>query len=232
MGKLLVNNSGSTKNYLGKDIPNGGVYAILETELHTLRTNSSFIDDLINSVVTLKNKYATVEYSGLEALAYLFEGSSIEVVTQHEKEDKILKISSTTASVDPKTGLAKLYMPSPGNFNGVNPVTGANGRYIEWGKIWFSEAHEGDRVLKVDIVDLDNILGLGPFYVATTYHDEEAPCDNLGWYIPKNEGCLEISALGGFGFVPSGLYIVLTLQKSKDNFSGNVYANIKWGKRI
>jgi len=231
MNKLIVNNSGSSKNYLGKDIPDGAVYPVLETELPILRANNDFINDLINSTVTMKNVHATVEYSGLDALAYLFEGSAIEVTTQHEKEDKILKISSALAKVDPRTGLANLILPVPGQFNGVNPVTGANGRYIEWGKLWFSDIHEGDRVLRVKIMDIDNVLGLGPLYVPTTYHDEDATDDNLGWFVPHKEGHLEISALGGFGFVPSGLYVVLTVQKSKGNYSGNVYANIKWGKR-
>lgn len=144
-----------------------------------------------------------------------------EVITQFEKEDKILKLFS--GEVDVVNGVATLLLKTPG-------VPGSGGRYIDWGVAWFNEQHNGDKVYKVEVVDIDNLLGYGAGVILRTYHDEAALEENCGWRIPKTEGVVEVDALGGYGFLPSGFYLRIIGKKGESQQTGTFYVNLKWGK--
>lgn len=144
-----------------------------------------------------------------------------EVVTQFEKDDKVLKLFCATATVDQNSEAALLILV-PGT-----PGTG-EGRYIAGGKAWFNTATDGDKIKTCEVVDVDNILGYGAGVVLKKWHDEEAPLANQGWYFPISNPILEVEPIGGYGFIYSGLYLRVTGKKANNLTTGTLYINLFW----
>ena len=152
-----------------------------------------------------------------------------EVVTQREKPDKILKMASCEAEVQgDSTATADLKVP--GTFNGVDGDAGCSGRWIDAGTAWISNVAPGDRVCEVSVVDKDNLLGYGANTVIKTYHDDEVAEAEKGWYLNNNQGMVQVDAMGGYGFLPSGLYLRIKAKKAGGVTTGTLYVNLKWGK--
>jgi len=151
--------------------------------------------------------------------------SSVEVTTQYEKNDKDLKIACMSATVDASTGLASCSLVVPG------VMVNGDGRYVAGGSAFFSVADAGDKVLNVDIIDVDNVLGAGANTVVKSYTDLEQTSDQQGWFIPPKRGQLDVEPIGGYGFIPAQLYIRISGQKVSTNKTGNFYINLFWGKK-
>jgi hypothetical protein len=151
------------------------------------------------------------------------------VRTQFEQVAYLLQMSHMSIlDVAPRTtGTATLQIP--GTFGGLNPP--ANGRYIDEGMAWFTPGCDGDIVTQIAIVDNDNILGQGAGFVCGTYCDTQVPTANQGWALHPVFPT-EVSTLGWYGFIPSGLYLVIAVTRSATaTVNGNFYCNIKWGMR-
>ena len=147
----------------------------------------------------------------------------MEVVTQFEKRDKIVKLASAQADVDVNS-LATILIKIPGT-----PNSGA-GRWIDGGIAWFDDQHKDDRILSVEFTDEDNLLGNGAGTVVGTYTDTELDAAQQGWRIPNKKGMIEVIAMGGYGFAPAGFYIKITGKKGGSLTTGTIYMNIMWGK--
>lgn len=156
----------------------------------------------------------------------------LNVTTALEKNDKDLKIASIRAETDPQTGIAIAIIKAPGT-----PGVANEGRYIMGAEAFFKSAHPEDKVTAVEVVDVDDILGFGPGTVLKAYHDDEVPVDNQGWVIGvdqygtlQNASYIEVKPLGGFAFLPAGLYFRITAKKDPTSPSSVFYCNLLWGK--
>lgn len=145
-----------------------------------------------------------------------------EVVTQFEKDDKVLKLFKAKASVG-ENSLALIEIKVPGD-----PET--EGRFVDSGMVWFDIHNADDQIQLLEIVDIDNLYGYGAGTVLKKWHDDGAEVDNQGWYVPSTNVPLQVTSLGGYGFIPSGTYIRIKAKKGQNQTSGTLYLNIKWGK--
>jgi hypothetical protein len=154
-----------------------------------------------------------------------------QVTTQYELNDKDLHIACMSGDVDTGTGIAISQIVIPGTPGSTD------GRWVAGGEAFFDHADVKDRVIAIDVVDVDNLLGLGAGTVVKTYHDEEVAEENRGWYIgvdqfdaTGNAGIIEIEPMGYYGFIPAGLYLRITAKKDPANKTGTFRINIAWGK--
>lgn len=94
----------------------------------------------------------------------------------------------------------------------------------------------------------DQVKGLGvipgfgafPTYpVVRSYTDDDLPAENQGWYFWANaignnvnaNGECEVEPIGGYGFLPSGFYIVLTYYRGGKLTTGSCRVNFYWGRK-
>lgn len=145
-----------------------------------------------------------------------------EVVTQFEKDDKVLKLFRAKAQVD-QNSIALIEIKVPGD-----PET--EGRFVDSGMVWFDIHNPDDQIQILEIVDIDNIYGYGAGTILKKWHDDSADNENQGWYVPSTNSPLQVTSLGGYGFIPSGTYIRIKAKKGQNQTSGTLYLNIKWGK--
>ena len=150
-----------------------------------------------------------------------------EVLTQSEMQNRALKCVSAKAIVD-ESGWAEVLMKVPGTFSGF--AMSSHGRIVVGGHGWFDSKHIDDRVVELEVVDVDNILGSGANAVIRIYCDDEAGADNEGWFIPYHTGIVDITFMGGAAFLPSGLYLKIKAKKGGSIVTGAFYCNIKWGQ--
>lgn len=154
---------------------------------------------------------------------------NLNVTTQYEKEDKVLKLCSATGTVD-ENGDCTLLVKVPGDFNPDAPS-----RYIAGGYAVTNVYGWGDRCTNAEIVDVDNILGYGAGTVLESYHDEEVDEVNRGWRFygsPCGEGEIEVEPVGGFGKLPGGLYLRCIFKIASGNPCTKIQINIWWGKSV
>lgn len=145
------------------------------------------------------------------------------VQTVFETNDKTLKMASDRVDFD-VNGEAVLIFKVPGV-----PGT-SDGRHIAEGMAWTVEQHQDDRVERVDIVDVDDLLGYGVGTVVRSYHDEEIEEGQKGWRIPYKRGFAEVETIGGYGFIPAGLYLRIKFLRGNVLLPGTAYCNLEWGK--
>lgn len=143
-----------------------------------------------------------------------------EVVTQFEKPERVLKMASGEGEVN-EEGIAVVSFKVPG------VLANGEGRYVQAGTAWFDVHHKGDKIEKVEVIDVDNVLGYGENLILITYHDDEINSDNMGWYLP--ETTIKVDTLGAYGFIKSELYLKITAKKGEDQTTGTIYINMKWG---
>lgn len=146
-----------------------------------------------------------------------------QVTTQFEKNDKDLKIASIIGNVD-GNGDVEMTLQIPGT-----PGT-ADGRWINGGTAFFHTPHSGDRVTACEVVDLDDLLGAGAGYVVKTFHDQDVDANNQGWRIPTKRGLVEVETMGGYGFIPAGLYIRIKGKKGEGITTGTLCINMEWAR--
>lgn len=161
-----------------------------------------------------------------------------KVVTQSELNDKTLKLCSAKSTTD-ISGYSEFFIKCPGIFNGTDGDASppANGRYIYYGEAWFANPVQGDKVLGIHIIDKDNLLRLGLNAVIGSYTDDTMPVDNQGWFMVPNHAT-RVSAASGPGFIPSGMYIRVRVQKgpsaaknvSNEYLPDTIFVNFKWSQ--
>lgn len=144
------------------------------------------------------------------------------VQTQFEREDIRLQMSKATA--DFVDGEAEISIKLPGTV-GVDTVF-IGGGYA------FTDVHTfGDCVEKVQIVDVDNILGMGAHTVVATYHDDRVATANQGWYLypaPQAGGEIEVDPMGFYGEAVAGLYLELYFKATN---ATKVYVDFVFGRQ-
>src|ERR1035437_8762856 len=145
------------------------------------------------------------------------------ITTQFERTDIDLKLACCTADVQ-SDGTAEVSLKVPG-------VPGSSdGRLVGGGALFFNNSDVGDRVTKIAVVDVDNILGQGAETVLKTYTDEFVDEINQGWYIPVKRRQVEVESMGFYGMIPSGLYLEIYMKKGSGVTTGKAYLNIFWGR--
>jgi hypothetical protein len=145
-----------------------------------------------------------------------------EVVTQFEKDDKILQLACACADVG-LDGYATIEIKVPGTYS-AGP-----GRWVHAGRVWFDPEHVGDKVEKVEVVDKDGTIA-PPGYVIRKWHDVAVEEVNRGWYIPIGNSGIEVQSLGGYGYIPGGLYLRVKAKKGEAQTTGKLFLNLKWGE--
>jgi hypothetical protein len=145
-----------------------------------------------------------------------------EVVTQEEKNDKVLKLAGAIADFSGGEAMISLLVPgTPG---------GSDGRWAAGGYAFADAWTIGDRITKVQVVDTDNLLGYGAGTVLKEYYDSECAEPNRGWYMyPAHSGTgeIEIDPIGGYGFIPAGMYIEIYAECAS---STKLVVDIWWAK--
>jgi hypothetical protein len=148
-----------------------------------------------------------------------------EVVTQNEKNDKILKLASREGSfVD---GACTISIKIPGT-----PGSG-EGRWVAGGYAFTNVWTAGDRVTLCQVVDTDDLMGYGAGTVLKTYHDTDVDASDLGWRMwPAQQvgGEIEIDPIGGYGFIPAGLYLEIKFELAAGSTATWVCCDYWWAK--
>lgn len=130
---------------------------------------------------------------------------------------KMIKFKMSTNS----SGAGQFDMLVPGG------VGNANMRMIAGGRGWF-ETHNLDDYIKMSMVDVSNVLGLGSGTTVGTFYDSEVPSIEQGWYIPPS-GILEVDNLTSLVSLVGGLYLRIEVQTG-DSVADTFRGNIIWGK--
>lgn len=209
-------------------------WSTLKTFIQTNKLNIQYLESVdFYYLVVFDNQFSlscTIEKTG-DSNQIDFENNyksnsnkspKSEVVTQFEKDDKVLKLFKTKAIVN-ESGIATIEAKVPGN-----PET--DGRYVDSGMVWFDGHHADDQIQSVEVVDVDNLYGYGMGFVLRVWHDDDASSENQGWYLPSTNMPLQVTSLGGYGFIPSGTYLRIVAKKGQSQTSGVLYLNLKWGK--
>jgi hypothetical protein len=148
------------------------------------------------------------------------------VQTQFERTDIVLKVGCQEATFD-ENGFAEVSIKVPGT-----PGT-EDGRYVAGGYAFTDSYTFGDRITKIQVVDIDNILGYGAETVVKTYHDQDLIEGEQGWFMwpaPQVGGEIEIDPMGYYGFIPAGLYLEIYFQRAASGTATKVYIDYYWGK--
>lgn len=144
------------------------------------------------------------------------------VRTKFEVDEIVLKLTKLSGQADANGDLS-LELKVPGSIANVE-------RYVSGGYAYVDNYQWTDSLNKVEVVDVDNVVGYGAGAVLKTYHDAEVPTENQGWYFEKSfgsEGLVEIEPMGWYGQFNGELYLRLTFKVSAN---ANVKCLIWWGK--
>jgi len=186
--------------------------------------------------------------------------SPVPVVTQYEYNDKDLKLAKGTADVD-ETGKAVISVKVPGTFGSSDGryVAGGyaicedynkddyvtvrildNDRAIAMALALSQDPNATEPLSDAAVQGLGDIPGFGafPLYpVVKSYTDDELDPANQGWYFwplivnGSTAGECEVEPIGGYGFLPAGMYIVITYQRPNGVTTGSCKVNFYWGKK-
>lgn len=151
------------------------------------------------------------------------------VVTHFELDDKRLQLASAVAQFD-QNGEAEILVQVPGEFNPSVPSRYMAGGYANIDRYTF-----GDRMYAVDLVDVDNILGMGADTVITSFCDVDLPEEKQGWRFWASEGGegeIEIEPIGGFAAIPGGLYIRVRFRRAVNGTATKVACAVWWGVKF
>lgn len=174
--------------------------------------------------------------------------STGQVTTQYEKNDKDLKLAKIKASVESGTpNKAEIRLKIPGTFG-----DSTDGRWIAGGDGWL-DTYDPDDYIVVECYDDDGLISAAyggltdeqmqaqgdfPQYpLIKSYTDTDLSDDNQGWYFwALSQGNLppigeiEFEPIAGYGHIPSGLYLVITIIRP-NQVSGTFRGNLFWGKK-
>ncbi len=221
--KQIKNISGNIVVFCGKEFQVNEVHPIPVAEESIWANDEAVISAVVDSTLLVMSGSAELTNTS-DALNFLKDLTLKEVVTQFEKQDKTLKIASTSADVD-VDGYATALLRIPGI-----PGSG-DGRFLTSGIAFFTSHTPGDKVLSITIVDQDNLLGYGVGVPVGSYTDSDVDLTNSGWFImPK--GYLRAETIGGYGFAPAGFYFKVVGKKVNTGPTNEkLFVNFEWGKK-
>lgn len=219
--KKAKNATANARTWEGQEIASGAYYELSVSEYSRWANSSDVIASVCLGDLVMNDGAKDITLV-VDAVSFLRDDMPKEVITQFEKDDKTLKICSGVASVGGDSK-ATIMIRVPGT-----PGTG-QGRFISAGEAWFSAQHEDDLV-EAWIIDVDNILGYGAGFQVGSYTDDEAAEGQKGWRIPAIRGTVRVEAIGGYGFILSGLYIKIAGTKGGGITTGKLFTNLEWGK--
>jgi len=228
----IKNDSGTVQTYAGQEVPDQGEYNIPDGELPRWADDALALTQALSGLMLVWDANGA-QVTGPQAIATILGNVPKNVVTALEKNDKDLKMATIRVATDPATGIAVVQIKSPGT-----PGVAGEGRYIMGAEAFFKSAHPEDRITKSEVVDVDDILGYGAGTVLKSYHDDEAPEENQGWFIGvdqygpdgQNGSFVEVKPLGGYAFLPAGLWLRITAVKDPASKTSAFFANLLWGK--
>ncbi len=221
--KQIKNISNNVVVFCGKELQINETYLIPILEESAWANDEAVISAIVNSTLLVISNGTELSNTS-DAVGFLKDLTLKEVITQFEKQDKTLKIASTSADVD-ENGYATALLKIPGV-----PGSG-DGRYLTSGIAFFSTHQSGDKVISITIVDQDNLLGYGAGVTIGSYTDSDVDSANSGWFMmPK--GYLRAETIGGYGFAPAGFYFKVVGKKvSLGPTSEKMFVNFEWGKK-
>jgi hypothetical protein len=167
-----------------------------------------------------------------------------QVTTQYEVNNKTLTMAKGKIVMDGVNHSIEGYIPVPGTFGVAN-----SGRYVSggWGTI---SDFDPDDYIKVFIKDKDRLISTYVYSGATdawmqanteyteypiigSYTDDYQTLEaNKGWYFwpsPSGYGEIEIEPIGGYAFIPAGMYLEIVLVRP-NKVTGWFTFNVYWGK--
>lgn len=134
--------------------------------------------------------------------------------------ESTLKIAKKSAATD-GNGDATVQIKVPGT------AGDPNARLIYWGTGWFDNPAVGDCICKIEVVDVDNILGAGAGFVAGSYTETD-DATLSGWFISNHEPVIKMESVGGEGHLMAGLYLEITVNAAASR-SDTFRVNLSWG---
>lgn len=135
-----------------------------------------------------------------------------------------LKIKAAKAKASTSNGVATLDLKVPG------VMANGEGRYIKNGAVWFVDYHADDYI-KVQVVDVDNVLGYGAGLVIDSFVDTDVPEENQGWYISPFDKIGRMETLREALFIPAQLYIRIIATTGDTRFD-TLRLDVTWGTRL
>ncbi len=145
------------------------------------------------------------------------------VTTATEVDYLVLKMAKMKGQADANGDLS-LSMMVPGSIANVE-------RYAAGGYAFTDNYAWDDAITKVEIIDKDGVTGYPAGTILKTYHDDDVPTVNQGWYFWKShgtEGECEIEPIGWYGQLNGELELKVTFKVAAN---AKVKANIWWGKK-
>jgi hypothetical protein len=216
--KTIFNNTHLVRGYGGRLFQPQERYSISDDELPAYQRDLGLIQALFTGEAFIFRGLADSVGDGADQVAFLLQKPVAEVTTQFEKNDKTLKLASKSAPVGADfTSTLMIQIPGePGS---------EDGRFVAGGTCWFSDPKPFDRV-EVRITDGDgNVL--------RSYTDDDAAESDRGWFIPITPGHISVEPIGGYGFIPAGLFLQIIGRRAVEESgtpTGSFFCNIFWGK--
>lgn len=124
-----------------------------------------------------------------------------------ERDDIVLKLARCAGTAD-LSGDLVISLVVPGDAGEITRYTAGGYAYVET-YAWT------DALTKVEVVDVDNVFGLGAGTVLKTYHDTEVDTVNQGWFFERSygaEGNVDLEPMGWYGEFRGGLTLRLTFK--------------------
>lgn len=190
-------------------------------------------------------------------LSVRLEDNSV-VTTQFELNNKDLKLAKAVGILDGNTNLVEMAVRIPGEFGdgGGRYVAGGYAISNDYNVDDYVTVHveDKDRCIAMAIalsmdpeatepVSDETVRNMGeipeigkfPMYpIVKSYTDDELPPENQGWFFWPIAGSLhgecEVEPIGGYGFIPSGFYLLLKYIRPEEVKTGECRINIYWGK--
>jgi hypothetical protein len=213
------NNKADVDTWCGQEIQPTEYYEIQSSELSKWQNDSKVLSDIGSADGIINNGTDDVT-DVATAINLLKDNAPKRVVTAFEENDKRLKCARSEASFVDNVCTASIEVPS-------------GGRWIAGGYAFTDHFCAGDIIETCRIIDVNNIIGYGANTVLACYEDSDAATEKQGWYFEPNHsdtGYLEIEPIGGYAFIPEGLFLVTSIRKMEASTASKAYINFWWGK--
>lgn len=146
------------------------------------------------------------------------------VTTRTEVDSLTLKLARISGQAD-ENGDLVLRLDVPGSLGEI-------GRYIAGGYGITNNYLFGDAVTGVEVLDdVDGTYSGNPNAVLRTYHDDDVPAENRGWYFWKShgtEGEIEVEPIGYYGELCGRMVLRITF---KVQAAARVNCLLWWGSK-